>query len=162
MTTLAFKRLCWMLTYMYIRKAALQPDRKHIHLTYFLCGCLRGPSYDKRSKRAPPLDHTCPSNRPQTYVVFQRILLTQKIALHCWCPFCLPQNRDKMIKRATTTGPHMPFEQTADMVFQSIFFTTTWGDLARSQKIALLCWCPFTPLLVCLPQSQAVVLRSLA
>ena len=54
-------------------------------------------------------------------------------------PFCLPQNRDET---------HMPFQQAANIVFQRIFFTATWGDLARSQKVALLCWCP-----LCLPHA---------
>ena len=33
--------------------------------------------------------------------------------------------------------------QKANIVFHRIFFTAAWGDLARSQKIALLCWRPF-------------------
>ena len=71
----------------------------------------------KRSTGAPPLDHTCPSNRPQTssFKVFSLQIFTaawgdlarsQKIALLCWCPFVFPKPATKRSKRAP---PHIPF-----------------------------------------------------
>ena len=60
--------------------------------------------------------------------------------------FVLPaaeQNRANIINASIFRGVGcIAFKQTTNMVFQRIFFAAVWGDLARSQKIALLCWCP--------------------
>ena len=98
-----------------------------------------------------------PASRPQTYIVQRNcftaaggdLVRSQKMALLCWRPFFFPKTKTKRSKGAPPRGSHKLFEQTAHIVFQRVLCTTNWGDLARSQKIALLCWCPF-----CLPQNR--------
>ena len=54
-----------------------------------------------------------------------------EIAFLCWRPCRPPQNRDKMI---TSTGPHMPIEQTANIIFQRIFLQPL-GEIALAGAI---------------------------